>query len=242
MKILLSKRAFTLIELLVVISIIAILAGIALPVFSQVQERGAQTKALSNGKQIGLACKLFASDHDGRFPTYKLDASGNPDLSSGIVEDSNTAFAQLFPDYINTESIFAIAKSAFTPVTPDEKMDAAGNYSATDTLKAGENHFAYVVNLTDTSNASFPLIADGFKTAGREPVYSADETEPGGVWKGKKAIVIRVDTSGTIENVDRQTLTVLRKGATGKQNLFGSGEGWLGSTQEAKNPKKSGGG
>ena len=34
---------------------IAILAGIALPVFSSVQVKGAQTKALSNAKQIGLA-------------------------------------------------------------------------------------------------------------------------------------------------------------------------------------------
>ncbi|MDQ3118295.1 MAG: type II secretion system GspH family protein, partial [Verrucomicrobiota bacterium] len=63
-----TNLAFTLIELLVVISIIALLAGIALPVFSQVPERGAQTKDLSNAKQIGLACKLYATDNDGKFP------------------------------------------------------------------------------------------------------------------------------------------------------------------------------
>ncbi len=63
-----SNNAFTLIELLVVISIIAVLASIALPVFTSVQERGFQTKDLSNAKQIGLACKLYAADHDGLFP------------------------------------------------------------------------------------------------------------------------------------------------------------------------------
>ena len=47
-----TTAAFTLIELLVVIAIIAVLASIALPVFSSVQTKGAQTKALSNGKQI----------------------------------------------------------------------------------------------------------------------------------------------------------------------------------------------
>ncbi|MGB8168613.1 MAG: prepilin-type N-terminal cleavage/methylation domain-containing protein, partial [Chthoniobacteraceae bacterium] len=65
-----KQHAFTLIELLVVISIIAILAGIALPVFGEVQIRGAQTKALSNAKQVGLACKLFAQDYDGNFPLW----------------------------------------------------------------------------------------------------------------------------------------------------------------------------
>ena len=61
--------AFTLIELLVVITIIAILASIALPVFNGVTERANQTKDLSNAKQIGLALKLFASDNNGAFPS-----------------------------------------------------------------------------------------------------------------------------------------------------------------------------
>src|SRR5450432_480929 len=98
-----SSRAFTLIELLVVISIIAILAGIALPVFSSVQVKGAQTKALSNAKQIGLAMKIFATDNNGNYPSYTL-VSGKPGVAP--VSDSNTAFAQLIPDYIPGEDIF----------------------------------------------------------------------------------------------------------------------------------------
>ena len=74
--------AFTLIELLVVISIIAILAGIALPVFSQVQIKGAQTKALSNAKQIALACKVYATDNNGVFPSVSGTTAAAPTSTS----------------------------------------------------------------------------------------------------------------------------------------------------------------
>src|SRR5476649_2301024 len=94
--------AFTLIELLVVISIIAILASIALPVFASVQTRGAQTKALANAKQIGLALKMYAMDNNGSFPNYTLDAAGKP-TTTVIADNSNTAYAQLFPDYLQSE-------------------------------------------------------------------------------------------------------------------------------------------
>src|SRR2546422_1047492 len=165
-----TNWAFTLIELLVVISIIAILAGIALPVFSSVQVKGAQTKALSNAKQIGLACKLYATDNNGLFPS-KTVSSGKPTTTD--VGDSNTAFAQLFPDYLQSEQIFFQAKSAFTPAPPDDKIDNPSLDAPVDTLKTGENHWAYVLNLSDTSNAAVPLIADGFADASGH-TYSTD--------------------------------------------------------------------
>ena len=106
-------NAFTLIELLVVISIIAILAGIALPVFGEVQIRGAQTKQLSNAKQIGTACKLFAMDYSGNYPQW-TDMTQNPPLPTGGpagLTDSNSVFATLMPDYINDEVIFWNART-----------------------------------------------------------------------------------------------------------------------------------
>lgn len=58
-------RAFTLIELLVVIAIIAILVGIATPVFTRVLERAKATKDMSNLRQIGLATQLYMNDNSG---------------------------------------------------------------------------------------------------------------------------------------------------------------------------------
>ena len=56
-----------------VVSFVGILAGIALPVFMAVQQKGLAIKSLSNAKQIAISCKLYAADHNGDFPPTLRD-------------------------------------------------------------------------------------------------------------------------------------------------------------------------
>lgn len=238
MKIRVSPRAgFTLIELLVVISIIAILAGIALPAFTQVIERGNQTKALSNAKQIYMGVKLFAGDYDGEFPNKVWQANtsyGSANTNLTATSTSNEAFRWIVPEYIKSENIFYLAKSRWSSLTPDE------NTADGEALKGGENHWAYVRSLTDTSNPNLPLIADGFSTV--LGVYSPDETARGGLWKGKAAIVVRVDGSGRVEKLQTQGTNAYKLwgpvGAAAENDVFMTQTAnWYTNNQSPLNPE-----
>src|SRR5882724_2176899 len=77
------RSAFTLIELLVVIAIIAILAAILFPVFAQARESARQITCASNMRQLGLAMRMYVTDHDETWfpamsvgdigPTFSID-------------------------------------------------------------------------------------------------------------------------------------------------------------------------
>jgi len=213
----------------VVITIIAILASIALPVYGTIQERGAQTKALNQAKQVGLALRLLAGDNDGKYPISSNNtANETVPVFTGNATTSNLALKALIPDYVPGEKIFYVAKSAWTPTSPDENFTTYA-----EKLKGGENHWAYVPGLNDTSNPNFPLIADGFSTT--VGTYASAESAFGGVWKGKKAVVVRNDQSAALERVRSSDLKVFGKtGQAAEADIFAVASTWI--SQAPVNP------
>jgi prepilin-type N-terminal cleavage/methylation domain-containing protein len=215
------RHAFTLIELLVVIAIIALLASIAIPVYGTAQEKALRIKCLAQAKGIFPALKMFAGDHDGAYPSRK-----NQDGESGAGElvDANDAYANLVPGYLSNESPFGNPASKWCKdqngLNKGPDNDISGQQKI---LEAGENAYAYVTGLSEVSNSSWPIIADGFAGGGGrvdDPKYSKTEGDYGAQWKGKVAIVVRNDGSAKEERVNTTTLTVTRKGGTGNRNLF----------------------
>jgi hypothetical protein len=63
-----------------------LMAGIALPVFAEVQNRARQVQCLKEARGIALGCKLYAKDHRGNYPP-SLDA--------------------LVPEYLSDKRLFA---------------------------------------------------------------------------------------------------------------------------------------
>jgi prepilin-type N-terminal cleavage/methylation domain-containing protein len=90
-----QRHAFTLIELLVVISIIAVLAGLLLPVVNKVLNNAKKTQAKAAETQIVSAITSYQTDY-GAYPVPAPAAGGTPmDTTYNDSQKNNTLFLVL---------------------------------------------------------------------------------------------------------------------------------------------------
>jgi len=80
-----ARAGFSLIELLIVIAIIAILAAILFPVFSQAREKARQTTCLNNQRQLALATMLYVQDNDESLFFYASRSTPSRSRSGAVV-------------------------------------------------------------------------------------------------------------------------------------------------------------
>jgi len=210
-----SKRnqAFTLIELLVVITIIAILASLAVPAFTMVQTQGNQMKGVNNCKQIILALKQFSKDNNSQYP----DSVANP-LTGSMAQSANDAYRYMIQEQIVTdERIFGCPAG----YNPDNNIGQAPNYG--NALMPGENHWAMTGNQTDTTVGNMPIVFENPTSISWPPLWNADvagQIAPGRTWPGGKIIIGRNDGSVAVEALAGKRGSIGPKIMAGGLNLF----------------------
>lgn len=175
------SSGFSLIELMTVVSIMAILTTVAVPSMKTAMINAQMARATANARSIVIGLRAYATDNDGMFPSFDEE-------SEEPFADSNEAFRTLVPYYIDSEQIFTQGRSAWGK-TADNRFE-----EPEDRLEAGENHYAYISGLTDTSRTGWPLVVDGTDGSGN---YSSEVGEKGGCWEGRKAIMACVGGSAS---------------------------------------------
>jgi prepilin-type processing-associated H-X9-DG protein len=81
------------------VAIIALLAGILIPVFAQAREKGRQTYCLSNLRQMGAAMMMYTEDNDGFYPPVIGHAGRRP-------VDFDSSWMGFITPYLKSPSVF----------------------------------------------------------------------------------------------------------------------------------------
>lgn len=85
------REGFTLVEVLVVLAVVALLIALLLPTLAGAREATRATACLSNLRQIGVAVRAYADEHDGLSPALGRPYSALPNWAIVVQESSGRA-------------------------------------------------------------------------------------------------------------------------------------------------------
>ncbi|MBL9115586.1 MAG: type II secretion system protein [Verrucomicrobiaceae bacterium] len=187
-----NNRGFTLIELLVVITIIALIAGMALPAMNNVTQNARMTTAGNNARQIVVSLKSYAGDNQGLYPDFNR---------KDPPQTSNDAFRLLIRGgMVEDERIFTAPAS---PYVNDNDVGEAPDYQSA--LEPGENHWCMTKGLSDSASGNAPLVFENPVSTSWPPTWNCDaagQPKEGRAWKGGKIVIALNDGSVSPQKLD----------------------------------------
>ena len=169
----LKANSFTLVELLVVISIIGLLAGLAVPAIQGGLDKAKQGVDVSNARQLGIIFFSEANDNNGM---YRV----NGDLTNTQAAGNFLTIVQgMFSNGVLT-SAKILSGQGVIPAT------------STNAVTAANIAFGYVPNLSTSDDGQIPLILTKGPTDLANSNVVLDDKYP---WKRKGIVVYRVGNS-----------------------------------------------
>lgn len=91
-------KAFTLLELLVAISIVAVLAALAVPIGTSIVNRSKAASCMSNLKSLGSSLQLYLGDHENVMPTLVIARSSK--------DEDQPTIDNTLDDYAGNQDVF----------------------------------------------------------------------------------------------------------------------------------------
>jgi hypothetical protein len=170
----------------VAVGVLGFLAWLANPwPFARVSERARSLQASNNCRQIMIALKSYAGDHNGRYPDAELaDAKISNDVFRLLIK------AELLED----ERIFS---SPASPFLGDNDIGEAPGFK--EAVEAGENHWCLVKGLTDETGVNRAFVFENPVDDNTwPPIWNVDEANRpviGRAWKGGRIVIGRNDGS-----------------------------------------------
>jgi prepilin-type N-terminal cleavage/methylation domain-containing protein/prepilin-type processing-associated H-X9-DG protein len=160
-----SQRGFSLIELMVVISIIAILAAVAVPALGSVLESSQRSKCASNMRSIGAGIHLYAAENNGRLPSINCltpDSTWIEQLQPYL--GTNYTTVRVCP--ADPRAAEKLRTDHATSYLMNERVEADSFYDgATGELIPGETIFDRLVRIPNPSRAIIMFLGNTNKTA-----------------------------------------------------------------------------
>jgi type II secretory pathway pseudopilin PulG len=126
-----SEQALTLLELLVVLGVIGVLVALLWPTTTGTRTRAPRITCVNNLKQVGLAFRIFSTDHNERFP---MDV---PTAEGGTKE--LVPFGAVFPHLVVMSNELSTTKLLYCP--KDNRVTLA------DFAELRDEHLSYFIGL-----------------------------------------------------------------------------------------------
>lgn len=139
-------RAMTLVEVLVVFAIVALLVALVAPRFGISRQRAVRACCNCHLKQIGLAFRIYANDHDGDLPW-------NTSVTNGGTTESRES-SQVFRHFLAASNELSTPKILTCPV--DTQKFVTSDFSI-----FGNSNLSYFVAVSsDETDPQAPLSGD----------------------------------------------------------------------------------